>query len=352
MNNLSQKVTMQPLVSVCLPNLRNRAYLPERIDSIVAQTWTDWELVVFDNYSDDGAWEYLCERAATEPRMRVTQAPREGMYANWNNCIRAAQGKYVYIATSDDNMAPDCLEKLVAALELHPECGVAHTRLHVFGENYEAAQAWWNADSMLAQSSGGRGVATSHLRCAPLDGLLHTTGLTVVVSITQALIRRNVFDTVGYFPNDCGVVGDFAWHARCGWSINSVYVADTWGGWRLHAAQATALNPSSQAGKVWVNYQLYVRAVKSFLATKPEPKQVGLAKLSLRVAYAHAVHASGRGQPFPVRMARLFWAILRAGLALKLVSWGPKRLIRYLQTPAQFAVEEAARLRPDWIRPT
>jgi len=39
------------------------------------------------------------------------------MYANWNNCINLAQGKYVYIATSDDTMTPDCLEKMVGALE-------------------------------------------------------------------------------------------------------------------------------------------------------------------------------------------------------------------------------------------
>jgi hypothetical protein len=64
-----------------------------------------------DNYSEDGAWKYIQELAAYEPRMRNSQAPRQGLYANWSNCVKLARGEYVYVATSGDTMAPDCLEK-------------------------------------------------------------------------------------------------------------------------------------------------------------------------------------------------------------------------------------------------
>jgi glycosyltransferase involved in cell wall biosynthesis len=82
-----------PLISICLPNLNNRSYLPHRFASIVSQTLDDWELIVSDNYSDDGAWEYIQEMARMDPRTRASQAPREGMYANWNRCIALARGK-------------------------------------------------------------------------------------------------------------------------------------------------------------------------------------------------------------------------------------------------------------------
>lgn len=49
-----------------------------------------------------------------------------------------AQGKYVYMATSDDTMAPDCLEKLVAALERNPDCDLAHCTLRTIGSNGES----------------------------------------------------------------------------------------------------------------------------------------------------------------------------------------------------------------------
>src|SRR5437868_13178094 len=111
-----------PRVSICLPNLNNRPFLDERLDTIFRQSFSDWELVIFDNDSQDGAWELFQEIAARDDRVRLQRAPNRGMYANWNNCINAARGEYVYIATSDDTMAEDCLEKLVASLDAHPEC--------------------------------------------------------------------------------------------------------------------------------------------------------------------------------------------------------------------------------------
>jgi len=123
-----------PLVSVCLPNLNTRPFLEERVQTVLAQTLQDWELVVSDNYSEDGAWELFQSIAQSEPRMHNEQAARKGMYENWNNCIRRATGKYVYIATSDDTMAPDCLEKMARALEAHPDCDLAHCTLRFIDE--------------------------------------------------------------------------------------------------------------------------------------------------------------------------------------------------------------------------
>ena len=115
-----------PKVSICLPNLNTRSFLEERFATIYDQTFQDWELIVYDSFSDDGAWEYIQQQAAVEPRMRISQGPREGTPGSWNPCVCRATGRYVYIATSNDTMAPDCLENLVAAIEAHPECDLAH----------------------------------------------------------------------------------------------------------------------------------------------------------------------------------------------------------------------------------
>src|ERR1700757_4041009 len=144
-----------PRVSVCLPNLNNRPFLEERLSTIFAQSFTDWELVIYDNFSDDGAWEFFQEAARSDDRIRIAQAAREGMYANWNNCVRAARGEYIYIATSDDTMASDCLEKLVEALDFQPDCDLAHCPLRMFDANGgELASNWWSHWSLFARSSG------------------------------------------------------------------------------------------------------------------------------------------------------------------------------------------------------
>jgi hypothetical protein len=233
-----------------LPNLNNRAYLEERIETIVAQTLTDWELVVCDNYSEDGAWEFFQDLARRDPRVRISQEPREGMYANWNNCIRQARGEFVYVATSDDTMAEDCLEKMVAALDENPDCDLAHCPMKVIDEHGAPGHDWWSSGSLFAKSSGDI-MNARHKRIAPYDGILCLLGDNIYSSVTQLLIRRPLFDKVGLYKADWGSIGDFHWNLRAALAASAVHVPDTWGGWRMHPSQATAFvglnSPEHQA---------------------------------------------------------------------------------------------------------
>lgn len=231
-----------PRVSICIPNLNTCPFLPERFATIFAQSFQDWELLVYDSYSTDGAWEYITGIAAREPRLRAWQGPRQGAPGSWAPCLRQARGEYVYIACSDDTMPPECLEKLVRALDAHPECQIAHCPLHPIDEhgNTDATlQHWWWHASEFALSSRTL-INTPHVRYAPFDGLLHLLGGSVYVSSTQLLVRRELFDAIGYFEGTWGSVGDFNWSMRAGLLANTIHVPDTWGGWRQHSAQATA----------------------------------------------------------------------------------------------------------------
>ena len=207
------------------------------------QGFSDWEMLVYDSYSDDGAWEYIQSLAARDPRVRAWQGPREGTPGSWTPCLKEARGEYVYIATSDDTCALDFLEKTVAALDAHPECDVAHTPLHAIDENGDphVKNDWWENRSLFARSTGEL-LRRPHVRMAPYDGLLHLLWGTVYISITQLLIRRSLFEKIGYFQQTWGWVGDFNWDMRAGLAANTVHVPDTWGGWRNHSSQATGGN--------------------------------------------------------------------------------------------------------------
>jgi glycosyltransferase involved in cell wall biosynthesis len=208
------------------------------METIFNQNYKNWELIVSDNFSDDGSWEFFEGVAAKDRRVSIMQAPL-GMYDGWNDCIRRARGKYIYIATSDDTMAPDCLEKLVAALEIHPECDLAHCNLRAIEKSGREFDLGWSRDSLFALSSGPL-IEIPHLRMAPFDGLLLMSGQTVYWSITQLLIRRELFDKVGLFESGWGSVGDVNWEMRACLVANTVHVPDTWAGWRVHPGQATS----------------------------------------------------------------------------------------------------------------
>jgi glycosyltransferase involved in cell wall biosynthesis len=229
-----------PLVSICLPNLNNRPFLEERVETIFAQTYRNWELVISDNYSDDGAWEFFEELARKDERVLIAQAPRAGLYPNWNNCLRRATGDYVYVATSDDTMAPDCLEKMVAALETHRECDLAHCPLVIIDEKGKPLDdPWWPRLTLFGRTAGPL-VSRPHIRRAPFDGLLPLTGEFVYFSITHLLMRRSLFERTGEFLSRWGSVGDFNWYMKAGLCASTVHVPDTWASLRMHAKQATA----------------------------------------------------------------------------------------------------------------
>jgi glycosyltransferase involved in cell wall biosynthesis len=234
---------MTPRVSICVPNLNTLPFLRERFETIFTQTFTDWELLAYDSYSEDGSWEYIQELSRREPRMHAWQGPREGTPGSWNPCIQRARGEYVYIATSDDGMAPDCIEKMVLALDERPDCDLAHCTLRVVDEKgADVDVPCWPQCSAFADVSPEL-AGQRHVRRAPYDGLLHLTGRMVYVSITELLIRRTLFDKIGLFSKRWGAVGDFHWDMKAGLTSNTVHVPDTWATWRVHLQQASASVP-------------------------------------------------------------------------------------------------------------
>lgn len=231
---------MIPLVSICVPNLNARPFLVERFQSVLDQSLQDWELFVYDSYSDDGSWELIQDFAKKDSRVRIAQGPREGPYPAWNECLRNTSGKYVYIATSDDSMAPEFLERMVTGLVANPDCDLAHSPVVVVDDRGEAVKDRpWPDITAFADGIGDL-ASVSHIRRAPYDGLVQLTGRHVVFSITQLLIRRSLFSRIGTFTNRWGSVSDFNWEMKAGLVANTIHVPNTWATWRSHPAQLTA----------------------------------------------------------------------------------------------------------------
>lgn len=124
----------QPLVSVIVPAYNEEEHLPECIESILAQTYQNWECTIVNNRSTDRSLEIARKYAAKDSRIRVHDNQQFlTMLANHNSAMRLAspESKYCKVVLSDDLIFPDCLEKMVAVAEANPSAGIVSSyQLH------------------------------------------------------------------------------------------------------------------------------------------------------------------------------------------------------------------------------
>lgn len=108
----------QPLVSVVMPVYNVRPYVGQAIESVMAQTLTDWELLCIDDGSTDGSGEVCAAFAARDSRIRLVSLAHAGLSAVRNEGMDLARGKYVYFLDSDDKLRPKMLATCIDRAEV------------------------------------------------------------------------------------------------------------------------------------------------------------------------------------------------------------------------------------------
>jgi glycosyltransferase involved in cell wall biosynthesis len=123
-------VSSRPLVSVVTIFLNAQRFLGEAVDSVLAQTWRDWELLLVDDGSTDGSREIAAEYARRHPeRVRCLEHPgrrNRGMSASRNLGLAHARGDLIAFLDADDVWLPEKLERQAAALAEHPEAALVY----------------------------------------------------------------------------------------------------------------------------------------------------------------------------------------------------------------------------------
>ncbi|NTW82862.1 MAG: glycosyltransferase [Chlorobiaceae bacterium] len=114
----------RPYVTVTIPMYNNARFIAETIQSILAQSFSDFELLIYDDHSTDGSYEIA--RSFSDSRIRIYRNEANlGPEKNWNKAISNITGKYVKLVCGDDILYPECLEKQVAVFEDHDNSGVS-----------------------------------------------------------------------------------------------------------------------------------------------------------------------------------------------------------------------------------
>ena len=111
----------KPRLSVCIPTFNHAHFLTDAIESVLSQTYTDFELIVVDNFSTDGTRELVEGFASRDARVRYfCNECNVGPQENLNRCLQHASGEYVKLLCADDLLEVTCLEKSLIQFDSSP----------------------------------------------------------------------------------------------------------------------------------------------------------------------------------------------------------------------------------------
>ena len=146
---------MTPQVSIIVPNYNHAAYLPQRIDSLLAQTCQDFELILLDDASTDDSVQVL-ERYRDHPRVAhvVANTSNSGStFLQWDKGVGLARGEYIWIAESDDWSEPTQLQVMLDGIHRDPACVLSYCQAYFIGEGGRIN--WQSRHGMLSEVIDG-----------------------------------------------------------------------------------------------------------------------------------------------------------------------------------------------------
>jgi glycosyltransferase involved in cell wall biosynthesis len=124
-------------ISVCIPTFNSALYVRDCIESVLAQQETDFEVIVFDNASEDATWEII--KSFAHPRIRAFRAEQNrGMAANFNSALQEARGEYIKLLCSDDLLEPNALQLETNFLDQHPHAAMVTCATNLIGSDGKA----------------------------------------------------------------------------------------------------------------------------------------------------------------------------------------------------------------------
>lgn len=116
-----------PKVTVAMPARDVAPFVGEAVDSVLAQDFDDFELLIVDDASSDGTREVAERHAGADPRVRIRRnSERLGSGATRNGILARARGAYFLPCDADDVLLPGAVRRLAAALDVHPDVGVVY----------------------------------------------------------------------------------------------------------------------------------------------------------------------------------------------------------------------------------
>src|SRR5918998_6058271 len=182
------------LVSVVIPCYNQAHFLGEAIESVLAQSYPNFEIIVVD----DGSTDDTSEVAGSYPKVRLVRQENQGLSGARNAGLARSEGEYVVFLDADDRLLPEALETGLEYLDAHPECAFVHGHYRYI-----------TVDGLpLYNSERPQPVIAEDRHYAEL---LHNNYIAMLATV---MYRRAVFESVGGFDTSLSACEDYELYLR------------------------------------------------------------------------------------------------------------------------------------------
>jgi len=249
---------MSPKVSIVIPAFNYGCYIRDAIESVLSQSYCDYELIILNNASEDDTHDVVQEYVSDSRVRYICNEMNIGANANFNKGIDLARGQYIKFLSADDYYLPNVLSLLVAELESYPSADFAYGR-YVFVD----------ADGRFTELVAHPGWEHFNHHEHP-DEVGRLLAFDCYVSFPVTLFRKDIFDRYGVFDKEL-VVGDYDYFLRLASSgVKSRFIDIPLAAFRVHGDQASISRDFITSG---TQYESQVVLLERFL-TEDNVKQI------------------------------------------------------------------------------
>ena len=215
-----------PAVSIILPVYNGIKYLPQSVESILGQDFTDFEFLILDDCSTDGSWKWL--QSLQDERVSLFRNEQNrGLFYNLNFLIKKSKAGIIKLWSQDDVMYPNCIGAIVAFHRQYPQIGFSYT-----GRDY--IDALGNNLNIQQQDDTPEIISSVlHARIAFFTG-------SIAGNIANVAINKSALDNTGLFNEQMKISADFEMWVRLAKNYPVGFIKKTLVRLRNHQEQLSA----------------------------------------------------------------------------------------------------------------
>lgn len=233
-------------VSVCIPVYNGEDYLEGCLNSVINQSFRNFEVIIVDDQSSDASFEIARKYSNRDDRFRVFQNEQNlNLVNNWNRCIELSSGKWIKFVFQDDLIKCDCLKKMIKFASPAKSMVVCRRKI-IFDNVSETIRRSFNDYSgklsIDAIFKGRTNIGPEEFCNAVLDNL----GYNFIGEPIAIMVHRRIFQKVGKFNPEFIQLCDLEFFLRIECNFGLRYIPETLATFRVHPKAMSSINRKTQ----------------------------------------------------------------------------------------------------------